>query len=198
MQSLIEMEYLMALQIEDTTMDILFYEDGLRKEGSQYQLFVEKDYARYASMEMRLDKNRDEKEWEKERERAVEYCVNNYIPLDYNLFIKFKEVIDESENNGVIYLQGENSVPEFFFKSSAYKKTSDSYYIFHRITGFSHKTIEKNKFVLNSIHEMIERNKPIILFQNVKYDEAKVIFADITKRQVPKYKGDECLMSFLD
>jgi len=198
MQTLIEMEYLMALQIEETTMDILFYEDGLRKEGSQYQLFVEKDYARYASMEMRLDENRNEEEWKKERERAIEYCVNNFIPLDYNLFIKFKKIIDESENNGVIYLQGENSVPEFFFKSSAYKKGADTYYVFHRISEFSHKNIEKNKFVLNCIHKLVEGNKPIITFQIVKNDEAKVIFEDIIKRQVPKYKGDKCLMSFLD
>jgi hypothetical protein len=72
------------------------------------------------------------------------------------------------------------------------------YYIFHRISGFSHRNIEKNKFILNSIHELIEGNKPIISFIIVKDDEAKVIFEDITKRQNPKYKGAECLMSFFD
>jgi hypothetical protein len=182
--SLNEIKYQLALVIEDMTMDVLLFEDGFCQDGSPYQIYIEADYNRYFSMEMRLNEDLKEEDHEKEMERAIDYCVNNFIALDYDFFEFISKEIKQSKNKGIIYWQGENIPPELYFESVSYKGTP-TLYIFHR-TG-------RNTFLINSIKKIMEGNKPIICYNNTNDDEAMAVLKNLIEREVPEYKGDECV-----
>jgi hypothetical protein len=182
--SLNEMKFQLALVIEDITMDVLLFDDGYCKDGSPYQVYIEEDYNRYFSMEMRLDENLKEEDKEKEMDRAINYCINNFIKLDNDFFEFISKEIKLSKNKGIIYWQGENIPPEFFFESTAYKGFPIMY-IFHRIG--------RNTFLINSMENVLTNNEPIICYKNTKDDEAIMVLRDLMGREVPEYKGEQCV-----
>ena len=166
-----------------------FYDEKeLKNQGTPFPIFMESDPLRYTSKDLINSADEiDDHVFQQEHDRAVQYCQDNFIPHDYNFINKISKEVKISKNKAIIYWEGENQPPEFYFESSA-NNGKNILYVF--------SSLDENRQYINSIHLPKTNTENAAQYKNAKEEEAIIVLCDIKNRDIELYHGDDCVTVF--